>query len=46
MGGVDRIIEYIENLKFTDEDIEFFLVANCDQKIETRGGRFSKSTSA
>ena len=27
--------------KLIDEDIEFFLVANCDQKIETRGGRFS-----
>ncbi len=23
MGGVDRIIEYIQNIKFTDEDIEY-----------------------
>ena len=26
--------------KLIDEDIEFFLVANCDQKKETRGGRY------
>ena len=26
--------------KLTDEEIKIFLVANCDQKIETRGGRY------
>ncbi len=26
--------------KLSKEEIELFLVANCDQKIETRGGRF------
>ena len=26
--------------KLTDDENEFFLVANCDQKIETRGGRY------
>jgi len=27
--------------KLTKEEIKDFLVANCDQKVETRGGRFS-----
>ena len=28
------------SFKLTDYEIEKFLVANCDQKVETRGGRY------
>ena len=43
-AGLEQIIEYIEDLKFTDEDIEFLRAKNCfsDQFLEyLRGFKFT-----